>query len=249
MIRSVAIFVVFLLFTLSSPLFAQVNTENFRKSDLAPGFHNALNLNFGATTGNTRVVTTRLQFRSDYVEQTYRGFFVGSYSQGSTGGTDFQNESFIHVRVVPDLLENLKGEIFYQQEQNPFRNLTSRNLVGAGLRAPITRPTLKLYVGIGLMWENERVAGEGLNQLLRSTNYVSLHRSIDDRISFVTTEYFQVHLGNYGDFRLLSENALTFRITDAMQWSLDLNARYDHQPPPGISPYDLSVTNGLSIHF
>ena len=106
------------------------------------------------------------------------------------------------------------------------------------------------------MWERERIdttgqasddrASSPLASLVRSTNYLVLQWQVDDRLTLLSTTYYQVDLSRFADYRILWEGALDLTLTKRLALRLILNLRYDSEPPAGIKSYDLEITNGFS---
>ena len=118
---------------------------------------------------------------------------------------------------------------------------------------------LQINTGIGLMWERERIDTTGkasgdpvhgaVASLVRSTNYLVVQWNIDDRLALFSTTYYQVDLRRLSDYRILWEGRLGFTVTKRLSLTLNLNLRYDSEPPRGIKHYDLELTNGVSYRL
>jgi hypothetical protein len=252
---------------LTSLLSAQVNTEALRKEDLSPGLHTTLGADLGYIAGNSNLVQLRSNLRFDYLSGGNHFFLVTQYQQGRKDERRFINKGFAHLRGVKTLTPRLHVEGFLQREFNEFIDLEDRQLAGGGLRirwhqrqgTAETPPPLQLNTGVGLMWERERIDTSGqapgdpehgaVASLIRSTNYLVVRWNIDNRLALLSTTYYQFDLRRLSDYRVLWEGRLNFTITKGLSLTVNLNLRYDSEPPRGIKPLDLEITNGVSYSF
>ncbi len=245
-------------FLFSTPLVAQVNIftgETMRQMKLEPGWYNSINLDLSYRAGNTDLFTTRTRFRSDYLSKTYHGFVFGSLQQGRKSGDFFINKGMAHARIIRSLTQHVLYESFIQKQFNESILLSDRNLAGGGIRFALHPPSSRfnLYLGIGAMWEHERIndtdVGEITTHVIRSTNYINWTGQLDERITTSATGYYQIYLRRFGDYRILFQGSLTFRLTTKLAFPLRINFRYDSEPPTGIRKHDVEIFNGLRYTF
>ena len=247
-----------LLIVSSTPLAAQVNIftgETMRQMKLEPGWYNSINLDLSYRAGNTDLFTARTRFRSDYLSKTYHGFVFGSLQQGRKSGEFFINKGMAHARIIRSLTQHILFESFVQKQFNESILLSDRNLAGGGIRFASHPPSSRfnLYLGIGAMWEHERIndtdMGEITTHVIRSTNYINWTGQLDERITTSATGYYQVYLRRFEDYRILFQGSLTFRLTTKLAFPLRINFRYDSDPPTGIRKHDVEIFNGLRYTF
>ena len=241
-----------------SPLIAQVNIftgETLQQMRLESGFYNSIALDFTYRSGNTDLLTSRTRFRSDYLAKTYHGFVFGSLQQGRKSGEFFINKGMVHARIIRGLTQHVLFESFVQKQFNASILLSDRNLVGGGVRfASHPRDSkFNLYLGIGAMWEHERIndkeRGEITTRIVRSTNYINWTGQLDERVTTSATGYYQVYARRFQDYRILFEGSITFRLTTKLSFPLRVNFRYDSEPPTGIRKHDVEIFNGLRYTF
>ena len=247
-----------LLATCCSPLIAQVNIftgETMQQMRLESGLYNSITLDLTYRTGNTDLLTTRTRFRSDYLTKAYHGFVFGSLQQGRKSGEFFINKGMAHARIIRGLTQHILFESFVQKQFNESILLGDRNLVGGGVRFASHRRNSKfnLYLGIGAMWEHERIndkeSGAITTRVVRSTNYVNWTGHLDERVTTSATGYYQVYVRRFQDYRILFEGSVTFRLTTRLSFPLRVNFRYDSEPPTGIRKHDVEIFNGLRYTF
>ena len=240
------------------PLTAQVNIftgETMRQMKLEPGWYNSINLDSSYRAGNTDLFTARTRFRSDYLSKIYHGFVFGSLQQGRKSGEFFINKGIAHARIIRSLTQHVLFESFVQKQFNESILLSDRNLAGGGIRFASHPPSSRfnLYLGIGAMWEHERIndidLGKITTHVIRSTNYINWSGQLDERITTSATGYYQVYLRHFEDYRILFQGSLTFRLTTKLAFPLRINLRYDSEPPTGIRKHDVEIFNGLRYTF
>lgn len=254
-------------FLLTSLLTAQVNTEALRREDLSHGLHTTLGADLGLMAGNSDLLQLKSNLRFDYLGGGNHFFLVIQYQQGSKDQRRFINKGFAHLRGVRALRPRLHVEGFLQREFNEFIALEDRQLAGGGLRIRWRQrqdssekpPPLQLNTGIGLMWERERIETTGqasgdpvhgaVASLVRSTNYLVVSWQLDERLALFSTTYYQVDLRRFSDYRILWEGRLGVNLTKRLSLTLNLDLRYDSEPPTGIKHYDLEITNGVSYRL
>jgi putative salt-induced outer membrane protein YdiY len=238
---------------------AQVNTEAMRKTDLEEGTQGSASLSFGYQSGNTEVMTLKAGLRADHIQGNYHTFLIGNFKRGEKDQKLYTNKGFLHLRGIQARSRQLRLEAFAQWEYNEFILLQERKLLGGGIRwAPLQRnegfhsnPDVNLYFGVGMMWEYEEIdlPGDVDTRLLRSTNYVSGNWAINDVMSCYMIGYYQVDTYNSCDYRILSDAGISFGITRALSFNMDMNFRYDHEPPGDVEKHDLEITNGVVLTF
>ncbi|MBL7995726.1 DUF481 domain-containing protein [bacterium] len=239
-------------------LFGQVNTEKLRNYEAQKGIQNTAGLGFGFLAGNSDQYRVAANYRLDWLTTNYYSFLILNYERGKSGGDLFTDKGFLHARATRDLSASWIAEAFFQKEFNKLILLKDRRVVGAGLRYEIRnidtvlgrQQKLFLGVGAGLMHEREITTDpHDKKTLVRSTNYVSLTWKPDVRMAFSSTAYFQMDIQRSSDYRLINESSLSFSITKAVSFLTTASLRFDHEPPPDIKKYDLSVTNGITVQF
>ena len=114
-----------------------------------------------------------------------------------------------------------------------------------------TEKKLRLFLGNGAMWENEKLHTTPVSQtkIIRSTNYISFQMRLNNMINIIFVGYYQVNLERLQDYRILVESSLGFNLTKSLTFQTNFNLRFDNEPPATIKKYDLELTNGLKISF
>lgn len=240
------------------PALAQINIftgETMKQLQLQSGWYNNINMDLTYRSGNTDLLTLQTQYRSDYLTSIYHGFVVGSIQYGRENDSSFTDKGMVHVRSIRKLANHFMIESFGQKQFNESIHLNDRNLIGGGIRfnAFSHKSKYNLYIGIGTMWEHERIddseLGDIINHRIRSTNYINWTLQFTEQLSTSATGYYQVHVKRLHDYRILFEGNIQLSITKVLSFPLKINFRYDNQPPTGIQKHDLEIFNGLSYNF
>ncbi len=243
-----------------APVTGQVNTEAMRMEGLAAGLHGSLGGDLGFNRGNTTLLNLKTNLRLDHHSAWGHNFVVGQIGLVRSGAKEFTNRGFVHMRSVKTLGGRYFAEGFLQQQFDRSILLDNRQLAGGGLRIKwlandsTAVGVLGLTTGFGIMWEREvtdsgqTVGADPDTRLLRSTNYLVLNWAIADKLALSSTTYFQFDIGNLQDYRLLLEGSLRVTLTRRITLVVNLNLRYDSEPPVGVAqPLDLALTNGLAF--
>lgn len=236
---------------------SQVNTESMRREWGGEGVHGQAGINLALQQGNSPYVRLGLGARLDYLADPLYTFVVANWQRRTDAETLKQYDGFLHGRAVYTLIPTVKAEGFAQKEFNEFIRLKDRNLLGAGVRFTLAEANtdsflLTLHCGVGAMHEQEVLDLKPINErtsLIRSTNYLTFAWRIRKSFSVTTTTYYQPAFSNPRDFRVLNNLTGTFSISEVLSFNVALNYRYDHQPPPLVKPYDLTISNGMTVGF
>ena len=72
---------------------------------------------------------------------------------------------------------------------------------------------------------------------------------IKDKFTIVNTTYFQQYIRNINDFRLLNETNLMVQLNEWLSISVDLEYRYDSEPPSILKNRDFNTNIGLALNI
>ena len=245
-----------MLVVIISDLPAQVNTEAYRSSSQEQGFENRVSVNFSLYKGNSDFFKINGRYRGDYTDSRFSTFLVLNYNYGEEAEDIFLRDGFAHLRAVYRLFPRLAAEGFVQRGFNDFIDLKDRALVGGGGRITVmsvedSATRYSLHLGIGGMYERE-VEGDDASvttSLFRSTNYLAGRAELERRLSLSMVTYYQPAVTRSHDYRILLEAGLAVDLFAGLAVTTSLNWRYDSKPFPGISRYDLELSNGLILTF
>jgi hypothetical protein len=231
-------FVAFLFICFSFNAFAQVNTERYRKEYDTPGFsiRNTTSIDF--SSGNTNEFEVGEQLRLDWNNPIQDYYAVIDYEFKRANKQKTKNKGFIHLRSIRQLnKDKIMAEAFTQLEFDQFLQLQSRFLLGMGVRSDLLQlfsdsgfnKALKLFIGIGLMYEDEHYTTDPpiIVSHYRSTNYISLAMSLSEHAQLGFVTYYQPALEAFKDFRFSADVNLTIDVLKNL--ALSLKIRYLHR--------------------
>jgi putative salt-induced outer membrane protein YdiY len=237
---------------------AQINTENLRNINSENGIYHKISLSSDYESGNSNNLQISTGLRTDYYSNSL-SFFLESYAKYKEARNKMiTNKAFVHARCEIKLSVIINPEFFIQKSFNKAIKVSDRNLAGAGARINIrnfflpkdTAQSLMIYLGVGGMYENEHILAENqVENLIRSTNYLNIKWGLDNRVSLVSTTYYQFNIIRPIDYRILSDISASFIVTEYFAFSISIHFRHDNEPPNGIIANDFEIVNGLVFNF
>ena len=242
-------------FTLAT---AQVNTESMRNSFSDDSLKHALRLDLSLEKSLEEVFDASVKYRFDInIGQDLTSFLVISYENGyeqlpENEKNIIKNKGFGHFRLTKSISKNFYLEGFIQAGFNDFLLMERRSLYGLGVRNKLVdKKRIALLGGLGFMSESEayNTKLEDDKNLLRSTNYLNANFSISENIQLVNTIYFQLSTVEEKDYRLLFESIFEYKLNDNLEFSFELNYRYDNQPHGDLGKIYYDVKNGITYRF
>ena len=242
-------------FTLAT---AQVNTESMRNSFSDDSLKHALRLDLSLEKSLEEVFDASVKYRFDInIGQDLSSFLVISYENGyeqlpENEKNIIKNKGFGHFRLTKSISKNFYLEGFIQAGFNDFLLMERRSLYGLGVRNKLVdKKRITLFGGLGFMTESEvyNTKLEDDKNLLRSTNYLNANFSISENIQLINTIYFQLSTFEEKDYRLLFESIFEYKLNDNLEFSFELNYRYDNQPHGDLGKIYYDVKNGITYRF
>ncbi|MBD3331873.1 DUF481 domain-containing protein [candidate division GN15 bacterium] len=174
-------------------------------------------------------------------------FLLNSYSLTEANEKTVVNEGFSHLRYNYNLTGTTLLEALTQFQYNREQDLQLRTLLGAGLRFEIVRgKRVSVALGITGMSEYEELDGGKIIRTARNSDYVSTRVKLRKHLHLMNTIYVQPAFDDLGDIRVLDELELSVAVSKWLAITLEVEYRYDSEPPAGVKEYDLSIKNGLT---
>ncbi|MGB5553112.1 MAG: DUF481 domain-containing protein [Flavobacteriaceae bacterium] len=188
------------------------------------------------------------QLKSKDLKKIY--FFIGNYNLIRSKDQDFQNSWFLHLRYNHKLTNLFRLEAFVQNQNNTLLTITSRNLVGAGIRLKfISSETTKAYFGNSYMYEIEKI-DETDQQFYnhRNSSYLSINQSFNKtRLDVTGTVYFQPLYRYIGNHRILCQVKTELPITNVISLSALYNYFYSSFSPNAEDDRSSNLSFGLTF--
>ena len=237
---------------------AQVNTESMRNSFSDDSLKHALRLDLSLEKSLEEVFDASVKYRFDInIGKDLTSFLVISYENGyeqlpENEKNIIKNKGFGHFRLTKNISKNFYLEGFIQAGFNDFLLMERRSLYGLGVRNKLVDiKRTALFGGVGFMRESEtyNIKLEDDKNLLRSTNYLNANFSIRENIQLINTLYFQLSTVEEKDYRLFFESIFEYKLNDNLEFSFELNYRYDNQPHGDLGKNYYDVKNGITFRF
>lgn len=245
-------FIAALLIVLSFNASAQIlNVESLRKVTDTSGFTGSAGLNFSMK----RDSNDYLEFSSDtHVQYKMRRHLVlwkNDINLKSIEGNRFQNSGATHLRYNYKLHPNIAWEIFAQAQYNKESKINFRGLLGTGPRFKLTQDEdYKIYFGTHVMMEQEeRSDGSPVQRDLRSTSYLSFSLYPTDRITIVSTTYFQPRFEKFKDYRAASETSIAIDLFKQFAFKTSYVFTYEQYPAEGVPNSQYTLKSGIAYTF
>ncbi len=195
-------------------------------------------------------VNLTTQFKSKDLNKIF--FFIGNYNLIRSKEQDFQNSWFFHLRYNQKLSDLFRLEAFVQNQNNTLLTITSRNLIGAGVRLKVvSTETTKLYLGNSYMYEMEK--SDTVDQRFfnhRNNSYLSLSYAFQKiKLELTGTVYFQPLYDDIGNHRILNQIKAELPITEIVSLSALYNFFYSSFSTTTNIDRSSNLSVGLSFNL
>jgi putative salt-induced outer membrane protein YdiY len=135
--------------------------------------------------------------------------------------------------------------------------LTNRQVIGAGLRYQfVDKQKFHFDMGGSLMREYEKLNEEKVTpgeqietRYFRLGMLTSLGFNIGENVRVHNVLYYQPYLGDFRDYRLLSDLSMSVNIIKHFDLVTSLTTRFDSQPPDPLVRFDNLLTVGITMKF
>jgi hypothetical protein len=255
-----------------------VNIESLRMHTDSDRFVLENNLNFSYFNNNGSSIfsfgnSLGTQFKSKDLNKIY--LILGNYRLIRAEGEDFQNNWFLHFRFNYKLekLFNSKAfriETFFQSQYNELLEVSSRNLIGAGLRFKIIsnenedhnaeidhfqwkklKATIRLYVGYAYMYEEEKsIAFDKRFYNHRNSSYLSFNFvSANGLVRIINTIYYQPLFSDFNDNRISEEFQVSYKISKSLSANSGFTYSLDSVTPQNNREYTSYLSFGFGINL
>jgi hypothetical protein len=234
-----------------------VNTEKlFLDND--DGFAVSAELMGSSIKGNADVLLVEysLNFAYKKAKNSFKLLSGGEYINENK--QVISNSIFSQLRYNYNFSAKSRLFAFTQIQSNAILLLEHRLLGGAGFRQNIIEKkkdstrTFKIDLSAGIMQEEELLNRADLpetekyyNNYTRSVISLVGVYEVTDVFTIVNTTYLQQYLKDFSDYRLLNETNLMFSINEWLSVSLDLEYRFDSDPPSILKDTDFNTNFGL----
>jgi len=238
------------------PLFAYINVTPIEVGE-EPGTTGSLAFSLSTKRGNveTNEYTVDANIRYDS-NSTYALWFFGGYTYAKAHDTEIENSGFVHTRYLHALTPTLYGEAFIQTEQDKFRDLSNRSLVGADVRYRFFSSSKygKGYISLGAFLETIRYKNPQIDpneNNIRLSSYLFYTKKFESKATFNAFAYYQPCIDEFSDYTIVSMAEVQFPIYKNFHLVVSIKANYDSKPPnfSDIKNYDVTQKTALMWKF
>lgn len=159
-----------------------------------------------------------------------------------------------------------QGFLFSQLQSNKVLLLQHRQLAGGGIRfglltekdgeldTVLSASDDYLDISIGGMYEDELLFSDFLpsdevllTQLFRVNISLLSRIALNNNVVLANSLYVQVNSNNTEDYRILNDADLLIELGERLMLDVNLEYRYDSQPPTGLTASDLAINIGIIL--
>lgn len=221
-----------------------------------PGFSGNVSGALSSKSGNTEKEDYALGLRIQYDEgNNYLVWGRLTYNYGTSNGVKNEDRTFGHLRTILAIdHEDWCGEFFIQSEQNKFKDINERSLVGTDLRWRFFNSDTwgKGYFGLGGLVETIDYAHTTLNPTetnVRLNSYVAYTKGFVNGSKLSYVGYYQPKIDQSSDYVSSNTIELIVPVYGKLNLSLTGQYAYDSHPPIGVKPEDTAFRTSLVWDF
>ena len=253
-LSSITVFCFLFMFSFQSHGIVNMNGLHFNKN--ADKFSADVDLLFTGSSGNSDSSTTAINSQFSWVTDKNINLFMFGTKEGASNGLRNINKAFSHYRYIQNISNTIDWEVFAQVERNEFTRLSSRRLLGAGMRFNISNDQNHHgFLGIGVFNSREEIefkvgySDDGIEELTRFNFYLLSKFKVKPSVEFSNTIYYQPDGNKFSDFRALLQSKLDFSISKKLSFRISLDAEFDSVPSETIKKGDMSYTAGFKYSY
>lgn len=213
-------------------------------------------LSYERKTGNTDTNRWKANAQGMWRTGEFENLATFEREFGSTNSKQDTNRTTEHVRINWLYKNPLSVEVFGQLEDDEFRRLTMRALVGSGLRCRLADgERFKANAGAGAFWSRETqsyVPGTndaGTLDINRGNIYLALNGLVTPEIELNAITYYQPAFNAFSDSRILSNAQAVLHVNKLISVTFNYSLSLDTEPPELVQPSDQTYTTALNYKF
>lgn len=187
----------------------------------------------------------------------------GNYNRIRSEAQDFINNWFIHFRFNKEFTDFFRMEAFIQSQENQLLSISTRNLIGAGVRLKIVETlkdkndpdsqSLHTYLGFSYMYEYENSDRFNVNFYnSRLSSYLSASLNFGKgKPKLYNTLYVQPLFEDLNNFRLSEEFNADFPFSEKehLKFTVLFNYFLNNLTPAGDTEFTSILSFGIAYNF
>tara|TARA_B100000508_G_C11423734_1_gene259722 strand:- start:33 stop:785 length:753 start_codon:yes stop_codon:yes gene_type:complete len=229
-----------------------LNVESLRKVTDTSGWSGAASLNLSLKRNVNDFVTIGSDIHIQYKMNNHLVLFKNDVAFQKIEGENFDNSLVSHVRYNYRFHPRIAWEAFVQGQYNKVNLINFRGLLGTGPRFKLTNSeNYKFYLGTLVMYEYEEVDDNitPIQRNFRGSGYLSFSLYPSERVSIVSTTYYQPRFSNFSDYRISSESSLLVDLFTNFALKTTYLFVYDAIPAVGIPNSQYNFSTGITYSF
>lgn len=229
-----------------------LNVESLRKVTDTSGWSGAMNLNLELKRNTNDFVNLGSNIHIQYKMNKHLILFKNDVSFEKIEDENFDNSLVSHLRYNYRFHSRIAWEAFTQGQYNKINLIRFRGLTGTGPRFKLTNSeNYKFYLGSLVMYEYEEV-DDGVTPIqrdLRNSSYLSFSLYPSERVSFVSTTYYQPKFSAFSDYRISSQSSFLVSVFKNFALQINYLFTYDAFPAVGIPKSQYNFNMGFTYSF
>lgn len=246
-----------ILLFLSGSSYAITNMEFLNNQGREQGLHGNIEVSLSGKSGNSNKQTNSFSGQLSFKKHKHQLLTSASAEFGESNGVKDTDNYFVHQRYIHHSSNKIAHEGFVQFQNDAFKLLDSRALVGGGIRFKLSDPhnsnDLLLNVGLGAYYTKEVFNAEDgshpSEKYARANSYINFAKPLSDNTTISNTLYWQPRLSNFSDVYLYNNFALTVKINKALALKVTVETNYDSDPFGDLETTDHNYFTSLSYSF
>lgn len=233
---------------------AIANIESQRKREEVDGLKGEVQLALSGKSGNSDKESIEAGVRLDYRQQQHQVLGILNHEREKNDGVENSDNSFAHLRYIQHRSDLLAWESFVQYQQDAFKSLDSRSLVGAGARFNLSPEDERylLMVGVGAYYTEEVYIldrGNLRDDYMRANSYISYSQPLGENARLSNTLYWQPRFSRPSDSYVYNHLSLEVAINTSLSLQVSVESNYDSDPVEDVEHTDHSYSTSLLYKF
>lgn len=232
--------------------------EYLHKQGETEGLHGNLEFSLSGKSGNSNRQTNSVAAQLSYRSGAHQLFTSGSAEYGESNDVKDSDNRFIHQRYIHHRSQKLAFEGYIQYQEDAFKLLDSRTLLGAGVRFNLS-PADDAYLfnfGLGAYYTEEvynlpaTVTDEvSEEKYSRGNSYLNFSKQLTNSTKFSNTLYWQPRLTDFSDSYAYNNLSIAVKISKKLALKVTLETQYDSDPVGELEHVDHSYFTSLEYSF
>ena len=218
------------------------------------GLHSKIGLSLQTQRGNTDKDNYKGSAKVTYDSNTtYVTSLEFSAAYGETNNKEDTNKAYVHFRYVYALSEKaLRAELFLQTQEDKFKAIEYRRLLGLGLRLKLGKfiKNGSGYIGVGAFYENiHYLEDTNNNKNIVLNNYLAYSIKFSKETTLAYRLDFQPIYNEFKDYILIQKLRLNVKLYENLSLQVTMIHDVDSNPAEGIDKNDFTQTTGFIYSF